>query len=118
MADQHEPVFNICILQSQYEGMSPGMQAKALQLFLTQGTQYCDGINDFASQPRDEVFRCYHSLKTMCAMVGAMELRQLCIRFENASEDAERRAICEQLQQSWLQTEQAIQQALKEFPDN
>jgi HPt (histidine-containing phosphotransfer) domain-containing protein len=116
MADQNTPILDLCILQNQYQGLPTEMQAKALQLFLTQGAEYCAGINNFASEHRDEVFRCCHSLKTMSAMVGAMRLNALCTEFELATEDAERQSINEQLTVLWPQTEAAVQQALKAFP--
>lgn len=115
MADQPTPIFDIAILHEQYAGMPIEMQGQALQLFLSQGAKYCQGMCDFAAQPQHEVFRCYHSLKTMSAMVGASKIKLLCIKFEQAKGDAERQAISEQLKSAWQQTEQAMQPALTNF---
>lgn len=115
MAYQQTPIFDIAILHEQYAGMPVTMQAQALQLFLSQGAKYCQCLCDFTAQPQHEVFRSYHSLKTMSAMVGATKIKLLCIKFEQAKGDAERQTISEQLKSAWQQTEQAMLLALKDF---
>lgn len=117
MADGRAAIFDIKILQYQYEGMPTEMQGQALRLFLTQGAEYCDTVCNFQSHSEQEVFRCYHSLKTMCAMVGATRLKQLCIKFEQATEDTQRQNISEQIKVSWVQTDKVVQSALLELAD-
>lgn len=92
------PVLDLNVLIAMYGDDSAETITLALSGFRREATAYVQQLQDAGQQnARADTARLCHSLKSMCGLVGATKLMQLCMTLEQAARQQDQTALQAQL---------------------
>lgn len=101
------------ILESSYEGLPKSMLRQGLSSYLLEAEKFVS-IIDAARQPdTDQVVLCFHNLKTMSGMIGALDMVALCKNYEESTTMLEKKKLIRQLELEWSRLQIELQLLLQ-----
>jgi HPt (histidine-containing phosphotransfer) domain-containing protein len=101
------------ILESSYEGLPKAMIRQALTSYLAEAAEFISHIGAAPQPDTAQVILCFHNLKTMSGMIGALDIVMLCKNYENSSTEQEKVELIGQLALEWTSLKVELQQLLQ-----
>lgn len=92
---------NVDMLLSSYEGLPQSMIQQALVLYLDEAKVFVSNIISAEGLDTQDVIIGFHNLKTMSAMIGAIDMMNLCKAYEICPKTTEKHALINQLDIEW-----------------
>jgi len=90
------------------------MIRQALTSYLAEAAEFVSHIGAAPQPDTAQVILCFHNLKTMSGMIGALDIVMLCKNYENSSTEQEKVELIGQLALEWTSLKVELQQLLQD----